>query len=105
MMNNTNHTPALPGQNKKIQRRRKTMKLTWTPAQKIEELRQELNQLREVDPENQIDMSSLPGCEMIPADIDASWPVWAMDNRGWCLVGDDAQGIAHIDEIREAQKK
>jgi hypothetical protein len=81
------------------------MKLTWTPQRKIEELRQELAQLQEIDPENcgQIDMSSLPGCEMIPADIDTSWPVWAMDNRGWCLVGDDAQGIAHQDEIREAQ--
>lgn len=55
----------------------------------------------EIDTQAYIDMTSLPSAE-IPADIDTSYPVWAVDLDGNALVGDDANEIETLDEIRAA---
>lgn len=49
-----------------------------------------------------IDYSDIP-TEQIPDDVDTSYPIWAMDKRGFCLVGAAANSIEHIDSIRELQ--
>lgn len=48
-----------------------------------------------------IDPNDLPG-EKIPDDIKDKCDVWAMDKKGMCLVGIDANKLMHIDEIRKA---
>ena len=48
-----------------------------------------------------IDPKDLPG-EKIPDDIKEKCDVWAMDKKGMCLVGVDANKLMHIDEIRKA---
>lgn len=52
-----------------------------------------------VDTERFIDMTSLPSAE-IPADIDTTYPVWAIDAQGRALVGAGADSIETLDEIR-----
>ncbi len=47
-----------------------------------------------------IDPRELPS-ESIPADIDDSYDIWAMDKKGMCLVGIDANRVIHIDDIRK----
>lgn len=47
-------------------------------------------------------ISDLPS-EPIPEDVDTSYPVWAMDKHGYCLFGEDLQGVASLDKIREYQ--
>ena len=64
----------------------------------ISELRASCRETDE-DPEAFIDMASLPTVE-IPVDIDTSCPVWAMDVHGRCLVGERADSIETLDEIR-----
>lgn len=46
-----------------------------------------------------IDMASLPSAP-IPHDIDTSYPVWAMDQSGNMLVGNDADHTMTIEEYR-----
>ena len=46
-----------------------------------------------------IDMSDLPSMP-IPDDVDTLYPIWVMDKKGYCLVGDAADQIEHIDSIR-----
>lgn len=71
----------------------------------VEDLRYWLRTLDEVckagglDPQAYVDMSDLGG-EPLPKDIDASYPVWAMDVDGNMLVGGDADSIEHVDEHR-----
>lgn len=47
-----------------------------------------------------VDMTDLPS-EPMPDDIDTSYPVWSIDKNGYCLVGDTADRITHINQIRE----
>lgn len=54
-----------------------------------------------LDTQHYLDMSSLPSAE-IPDDVDTSYPVWAMDEGGNCLVGDGADQIEHLIDIRGA---
>lgn len=73
----------------------------------VEDLRDMLAELKEANECNQfmvdeIDMSNLPS-EQTPDDVDTSYPIWAMDKRGFCLVGAAADSIEHISEIRELQ--
>lgn len=49
----------------------------------------------DIDPEN------LP-TEKIPDDVSKVHKIWAMDKKGMCLVGDEADQIAHIDELRKS---
>lgn len=56
----------------------------------------------EIDTQHWVDMTSLPSAPL-PADIDASWPIWAVDVNGMALVGDDATGVMSLDEIRHQQ--
>lgn len=73
----------------------------------VEDLRDMLAELKEANERNQfmvdeVDMADLPS-EDIPDDIDTSYPVWAMDKRGFCLVGAAADVIEHVDTVRELQ--
>jgi hypothetical protein len=47
-----------------------------------------------------INPAELPS-EKIPEDIDDNYYVWAMDKKGMCLVGIDANRLMHIDDIRK----
>lgn len=49
-------------------------------------------------------MSNLPSAN-IPSDIDTSYPVWAVDEKGMALVGEAADSIEPISEIREYQQE
>ena len=55
-----------------------------------------------LDTQHYLDMSSLPSAE-IPDDVDTSYPIWAMDEGGSCLVGDGADQIEHLFDIRGAR--
>ena len=57
-----------------------------------------------IDPQGFVDMSDLPSAP-IPDDIDTSYPVWAVDIAGRALVGEAADKIMSINEIREAKNK
>jgi len=48
---------------------------------------------------DRIDYSDLP-TEAIPAGLEA-YPIWAMDKHGRCLVGETADKIEEIEEIRD----
>lgn len=82
----------------------------WDVAN-IRVLRDLLNELRacrdedgaEIDTQAYVDMTSLPSAE-IPADIDTSYPVWAVDLDGNALVGGSADEIETLDEIRSAME-
>jgi putative transposon-encoded protein len=52
--------------------------------------------------QTRIDITDLPSAD-IPVDIDTGYPVWAMDKNGFCLTGEDMQGITHIDDLRIEQ--
>lgn len=45
-----------------------------------------------------LDIDKLPS-EDIPKDIIPGYRIWAMDKKGMCLVGDDANEVIHIDNI------
>lgn len=59
-----------------------------------------------------IDISDLPS-EEIPDEVDTAYPIWAMDKKGMCLVGDDAfdprlrqnNPIESLEEIKENYAK
>ncbi len=91
------------------------IELKWTPQDDIEELRDELADLKARYDTNDptefnewaywadMNMANLPTAD-IPDDADTSYPIWAMDNDGYCLVGEDADGIEYIDDIIEQQE-
>jgi hypothetical protein len=54
------------------------------------------------DTQEFIDMTSLPTAP-IPADINTAFPVWAVDLNNIALVGDNAQGIMPLAQVRAAQ--
>ncbi|MDG6243871.1 MAG: hypothetical protein QCH31_05710 [Methanolobus sp.] len=47
-----------------------------------------------------IDPEDLPS-EAIPDDAGNSCRIWAMDKKGMCLIGTDANRLAHIDDIKK----
>ena len=75
----------------------------------VEDLRYWLRTLDKVcevgglDPQAYRDLSKLGG-EPLPDDIDASYPVWAIDVDGNMLVGGAADSIQHVDEHRAERK-
>lgn len=50
--------------------------------------------------EDVLDIANLPTMP-IPDDL-TSYPIWAMDVHGDCLVGETLDDIEHIDSIRDA---
>jgi len=82
------------------------VEIKWTPAGDIEDLIEELNEIKgsmdEQDWKSWADenYSQLPSAP-IPPEADTSYPIWAMDNDGYCLVGDSADMIEHIGSIME----
>ena len=85
------------------------MRINWTPNLPIEKLIDELNEIERGLTEDQkiddvVDMTSLPSAP-IPDDIDTSYPVWAMDSAGYCLVGATADEVAHVDIIQKDQNE
>jgi len=67
----------------------------------IADLQETMSLLRDMreDADLLVDMSDLPS-EPIPSGRE-SYPIWAMDKMGFCLVGDDASSIEHISSIIE----
>lgn len=68
----------------------------------VRELKNVIDQIAEVERDagvTRFDISSLP-TEDIPAGIE-TYPVWACDKAGRCLVGDDADEIEDISVILE----
>jgi hypothetical protein len=49
--------------------------------------------------EDFVDITELPSAK-IPDDIDTGYPVWAMDNDGFCLTGKTIDDIEHVDRVR-----
>ena len=49
-----------------------------------------------------IDINNLPS-EDVPADLGGKSRIWAMDKRGMCLVGIDADQVMHVDDMRKSQ--
>ena len=52
-----------------------------------------------IDTQGYIDMSDLPTAD-IPDDIDESYPIWAIDESGYVLCGDNADAVMTLDELR-----
>ena len=50
-----------------------------------------------------INPAELPS-EKIPEDLDDNYYVWAMDKKGMCLVGIDANRLMHVDDMRKNLK-
>ncbi|MDP2217957.1 MAG: hypothetical protein Q8J68_11805 [Methanolobus sp.] len=48
-----------------------------------------------------IDINGLPS-EDIPEDLGSKCRIWAMDKRGMCLVGIDADQVMHVDDMRKS---
>jgi hypothetical protein len=80
------------------------IKLKWTPDKSIKILKEELLQIKDTVSDREYknwcnkNMSKLPTVD-IPKHIDTCYPIWAMDNEGFCLVGDFE--IEHINEIEK----
>lgn len=51
-----------------------------------------------------LDIEHLPS-EKIPSDIEGRFRVWAMDKKGMCLVGIDANRVMHADDIRKSAEQ
>ena len=87
----------------------------WTPNQNIELLQEELEEIEENIDEKDwergmrlteaVDLSSLPSSEKYKDRVDrvSTYPVWACDDNGKCLVGSGDFHIQHIDDIEEVQ--
>ena len=58
----------------------------------------EVNSPQNCHIEDHIDTTSLPS-EPVPDDV-TSYPVWAMDKKGHCLIGNSMNDVEHIAEIR-----
>ena len=50
-----------------------------------------------------VDWSSLPSAD-VPNDLDTSYPVWAMDEAGQCLVGAGLNQIKHLTVVQGANQ-
>lgn len=61
----------------------------------------ELNPDLYVVPGSYIDINHLPS-EHIPEDVNSKCRIWAMDKKGVCLVGIDADRLMHIDDVRKS---
>jgi len=48
-----------------------------------------------------IDINDLPS-EDIPADLGGKCRIWAMDKKGMCLVGIDADQVMHLDDLKNS---
>ncbi len=81
-------------------------KIKWTPEDRIEHLLEELRSLEQTDAAayEMLDFATLPTAP-IPPEVDMDYPIWAMDIYGFCLVGEDAAAIEHIDAIRAWYKQ
>ena len=68
--------------------------MNWKTTQDIESLIESLNN------NDEIDMTSLPNTKLIANDfIDTSYPIWTINDLGWCLVGTEARSIEHLIDI------
>ena len=82
------------------------IELKWTPESNIEELVEELATIKSCLDDDEwrtwqdMNMTSLPTAE-IPDDVDTGYPIWAMDWLDNCLVGDSADAVESLDDIRE----
>ncbi len=41
----------------------------------------------------------------IPKEVDTTYPVWAMDRRGYCLVHEPRLKIEHVGQVLERQRE
>jgi hypothetical protein len=75
--------------------------IKWTPEDRIHLLLAELRSLEQTQPDEyeMLDFETLPSAPT-PPDVNMEYPIWAMDIYGFCLVGEDAAAIEHLDEIR-----
>jgi hypothetical protein len=75
-------------------------------GQNIEELVKELDRIEERQDPN---YAGLPHGDNIPpdlrAEIEKDLPIWACDVSGNCLVGDQADKIRDVDQIRKRYEK
>lgn len=77
--------------------------------EKIKEYRQSPGELdghpAYTDEQYWVDMTSLPWSQKYKAELKddkiTGYPTWACDNAGYCIVGNAADEIQHIDEIKE----
>lgn len=82
----------------------------WQTCLPIEDLRDLLlrleawGELQENPDCDNIDITDLPVAEEYLARFERcdGWPVWACDDRGYCLTGADAHDVEHISEIEAA---
>jgi len=56
---------------------------------------------RRVGAEDYVRMDALPSAP-IPEGVDTSYPVWAVDKRGMALVGEGADEVESVEEVRAA---
>lgn len=63
----------------------------------------DLDKLLGYDTRGIFDFNDLPHGDLIPEDLRGytSYPIWACDRRGYCLVGDDMRDIDHANTIRQ----
>lgn len=73
--------------------------------QDLLELLRKMISIMELNPEDHppmetcgLDIDHLPS-EEIPKNIKPGYRIWAMDKKGMCLVGSDANEVIHIDSI------
>lgn len=69
----------------------------------IYELRDMLREYLVLDGEG-VDVTRLPSAEM-PSELDTAYPVWAMDVKGRCLVGEGLDSIEHVDDVLASQRR
>jgi len=80
--------------------------INWKPEKPISQLIEELEKIKSSMDEDNFKcwcdrfMSNLPSAQL-PGDIRTQYPIWAMDNQGFCLVGPEGDEIEHIDSIME----
>ena len=67
--------------------------INWKPNTSIENLLEVAPQLSEQE------LTSLPTSDRHNITKYASYPIWACDDEGYCLVGESADEIEHINEI------
>ena len=78
---------------------------SWN-GESIHDLVKELERIEESSDANH---SNLPHQSNIPEDLKApitlDYPIWTCDKSGFCLVGDTASEVKHVDVIREYYQK
>ncbi len=75
-------------------------------GEKIEDLQKELDRIeKRYDP----NYSSLPHSSNLPKDlkdqVEKDCPIWACDKSGNCLVGEQADKVRTVDQVREKYQK